>query len=355
MFGVGGPRIQFDTVDRHWANIATADRLSRDGGSVSFVLAIVFSAAGVVRCLIDDWELRRSLAPSRTRAANGARVAAALILIFGDTWLASMPHRPLAVVGIVAAIAIVLLAIPMRWLRRVGGGDALQVHRLYMASKRLATDGPEVPSPENVETLRRFRHLISDMATRRLSEWVALITTEIDDWTVSRYEIVRSATRAIRIHELDVAILGDHSPSAERSVAEATFLWRALRAFARLDDLGSSAEGKADRIEFLELLEELERYRRPDTARFIALVRAAADAWLAGGAGQPWTDDSGITGLGREVDDEYWRIWPNLRILWGADLDDEDREELSRIVSLRAPDSDAADSADTAGLDRRHH
>jgi hypothetical protein len=301
------------------------------------LLVGVATVSAVALLVIEARELRLAYAPLRVRAAGIGRIAVAYALALLSVWVVSMPGRP-SVASVPLAIGLLLaIAIPDRWIHRIGLGDPWQIHRIYAAAARLSGNGPNPPAPQAIAELRDRRSQLLSLSTPRSAEWIGLMVAEIDDWIASRYVLIPGALRVIRMHELDVELLGDRAPVAGRSASEATLLWQLFRTFADLLDISAEPlDGQAEAA-FRDQLTELDAYRRPATNAFIEQVQASGRSWLDHGPARgQWIDDSGITGLGPDIDAEYWKIWPNLRVLWGAELDDDDRAESTTLAASPA-------------------
>ena len=87
--------------------------------------------------------------------------------------------------------------------------------------------------------------------------------------------------RSIRIYDLQrraLRVTKFVHPSSKS--AEATFRWRLYRVFNQMAECGVAEQTPEQKARFLRLIDELDSYRREDTASFIDGVQASARAWL---------------------------------------------------------------------------
>jgi hypothetical protein len=306
------------------------------------IVLVVATVAGPVLWWAEEWELRRAHARLRTRALNALRLGGAYTFLVAGLVIGSQPGSPSLVLLPLGLAVIGLAVVPMSWVLRAGGlAPIWEIRQVYRAASRQKGRGPTPLPAEIAAAQRRYRDRLEYLKAPATSEWINLMVADIDDWISSRYWLVDVGRRLIRLHEIDLEMLGAEAPAAERSPEEATFLWLLYRIFARMYDWGGAPRSPDTDDDFRSLAAQLDQFRRPDTEAFIDGIQASAHAWAASGLEAQWGRADGITGLGPDIDAEYWRLWPNLRVIWGAELDEDDRRELASSLRKRA-DSEQA-------------
>ena len=225
----------------------------------------------------EDWELRRAHARLRTRMLNALRVGSAYAFLVAGLAVSSQPGSRSLVLLPLGVAVIALASLPIRWVLRLGGFEHVwEIHRTYLAASRLKGLGPTPLPPEVVALQRRYRDRLESLKTPATSEWIDLMVANIDDWIRSRYWLLDVGRRLIRLHEIDLQILGYEAPAAERSPAEATFLWHLYRIFAQMYDCGGVPRSPDNDGHFRSLAAQLDQFRRADTNTFIDGVQASA-------------------------------------------------------------------------------
>jgi len=92
--------------------------------------------------------------------------------------------------------------------------------------------------------------------------------------------------------------------------------------------VGSRADARAEGA-LPRLTQELDAYRRDDTASFIDGVQASARAWLKSRRPARWQPSIGVGDLSAVVEEGARQLWPRTSVFWGAILDETDRRELA--------------------------
>ena len=246
--------------------------------------------------------------------------------------------RTISIVGLGGLIGALML-VPTSWFVRLAGrrptwelrGVLVQVTQ---ATNRLRHDSASVPQEQISDLFAR----INGCRTPATAELCDLLTAELED-VVARTESWNEAgRRAIRIDELCRGLWRAEVPPPDFSAEEATFRWRLYRTFGQLMERGVPHADRPVRTEFVYLLRALGGYRRSDTAAFIHDVRRSALRWLADeSCDRSWIEEFDFTVLGPDAVEELRRIWGRDSVLWGAELDEDDRMALRKDQAKRTP------------------
>jgi hypothetical protein len=119
-------------------------------------------------------------------------------------------------------------------------------------------------------------------------------------------------------------------------------------------ELASVRRTRSTRAAFSRLCSSLDEFRRQDTNRFVDAVKQSGDRWLALPCrDEPWIDTYDFGVLGPDGLEEVKLLWGRDSVLWGADLDDDDRraikEDLARRAAAMAPAAEPATQAEAVG------
>ena len=284
---------------------------------------------------IEESDLRKAHARNRASVLNAARVGAAYVLL--AVGLLVWAHSVLVVLAMGAA-ALALMLTPTSWLVRLGGLERTwEIRRTYDAAWHLRYTEPMPLSSSTLATMTKARSRLRSMRTAGTAEWIDIMVADIDDWIRGGYWPLGEALRLIRRHEIDVERLGLEAPPARLSPEEAKFRWHLFRLYARMLDAGNAPRSQQVDLIFEQFANELDQFRRPDTTSFIDAVQVSARSWLRSSAeAGPWPAASGLVGFEPGADTPDRALWPSLHILWGAQLDEDDRRELA--TSLKGED-----------------
>ncbi len=304
-------------------------------------LLVLCAGVLAIQWLIEFGDLRRLHARPWTYMANAVRLGGCITML----GVAVLVPDPLSVRVAASAAAVALFLIPLRLVVRAGGVESVrEIYGWYVAAARLKDKGnAPLPADDELE-LRQIRSRLRAVRDPRLTEWIDLMVANVDDWIRVTYWPLGLGLRLIRLHELDVELLGTDAPRAELSSDEATFRWRLFRVFARMRDCGGATRTAETEDYFRSLSRQLDGFRRPDTESFIDAVQGSARSWLSEGSpgSGPWGQLEGISALGPAADAAYWSIWPYLQVMWGAELDEEDRALLANSLATHPDNAGAA-------------
>jgi hypothetical protein len=296
--------------------------------------------------LFSDWA---SLREGQVRRPAYVVVLLRWILVVALAWVliavASTDNptdRTVSIIGLGGFIGALML-VPTGWFTRLIGRQATWKLRgvrveVTQATNRLRRD----PASVSQEQINDLFGRINGCRSPSTAELCDLLTAEIQD-VVARTESWNEAgRRAIRIDELCRQFWGRDVPPPDFSAEEATYRWRLYRTFGLLIERGVPEADRPVRTEFVYLLRALGGYRRSDTSAFIHDVRRSALRWLADGScDRPWIEQFDFTVLGPGAVGELRRIWGRDSVLWGAELDADDRLALQKDRAGRAAKSQA--------------
>ncbi len=258
---------------------------------------------------------------------------------------APAPERAATLVGL-AALTGALMLVPARWFVRVGGRQPLwELRRIRVDVARLTNSVRRDPDSLPPGFARDLIDRIGRACIPETAELCDLLVAEVADVLAGAELWNEAGRRTIRIDELSRAFWPDDTPPPDFDATEATFRWRMYRTFGQLMDSGVAAPGAEARDEFARLLGTLDRFRRPDTTALIRDIRRSANLWLAKHAAErPWIEAFDFSVLGPNGLDEVRRIWGRDAALWGAELEENDRQALREDLARRASAQRAAAS-----------
>ena len=245
--------------------------------------------------------------------------------------------RSFSIVALGVFIAALML-VPTGWFERIAGrtpswalrGVRVEVSQL---TNRMRHDSASV-TPEQVRGLLARMDRCRTAATAELCD---LLTAEVEDVAARTESWNEAGRRTIRIDELSRGLWGSEVPPPDFDREEATYRWRLYRTFGDLMERGVAHADRPLRVEFVYLLRALGRYRRSDTSAFIGDVRRSALRWLSDKSGDnSWIQAFDFSVLGPNAVDEMRRIWGRDSVLWGAELDADDRAALEKDRARRA-------------------
>ena len=289
--------------------------------SVLFVilLAVLFRTE---RSMLQEGRARR-----RAMVMDGFRLAAVAAMFFA---LPVAEPRPMATVGLGLA-AFGFIAVPTRWMLAIGGVDPKWELRHFQAeAAELMTRYPSPMPTEGAEALRGIVREMNRLRTDETAELCDLLVDRYDDWIDGSGRPLDQGRRLIRIYDLQRELYGDAVRPPQLDEPEATFRWRLYRAFNEMSEVGVADATPEQRGRFVQLIRELDRYRRDDTASFIDGLQASGGAWLrARGARTPWRPAIGVVDWVPVIEQTRRRLWPHSSVFWGAILDETDRRELA--------------------------
>jgi hypothetical protein len=296
------------------------------------MIGLVIAIAAIVSCpgmfYIDSAEFSRAHARRRTYLLDAARhgaVLAAVLTVVGPLGF----HRSVASFALAIAAAVLML-LPTRWVRRIGGVEPKwELRRLERDVAILESNYPLQKTTEGVATMKSLMSRIEGLRKAETNELCDLLLGRCHEWIEGNYSPLRLGLRSVRFHELEQVLYGDAARRPEFDAAEATFRWHLYRDFGRMMDYGLAEQSADERAVFVALTDELDDYRRPDTGMFIDAVQESARGWLASHPAElPWPPPGGIADLDPTIVDGYSELWPRTSVFWGATLDDDDRAAL---------------------------
>jgi hypothetical protein len=277
--------------------------------------------------------LREGRAKSRALVMDGVRLAAVAAMFFA---LPAAQPRPLATIGLGLA-AFAFIAIPSSWMLAIGGIDPKwELRRIQAEAADLMARYPSPMPPEGVAEMKRIIRYVSRLRTRQTSQLCDLLISRYNDWIVGSAKPLDLGRRSIRIYDLQRELYGEDVRQPELDEKEATFRWRLYRVFNEMAEYGVPGQTPEQKVRFLDLIHELDAYRRDDTASFIGGVQASAYAWLKmrKNRGQ-WQPAIGVGEIAPEVEEGRRQLWPRTSVFWGAILDENDRRELAETQTAR--------------------
>jgi hypothetical protein len=271
--------------------------------------------------------LRAGHARRRALLLDGVRLAGVAGMFLA---LPAAQPRPLASIGL-GLLAFAIVALPSSWILAIGGVDPKwELRRVQEEASRLMS---RYPSPMTAEGSAAMRSLVRYVARLRRPETAQLcdlLVARYDDWIAGTQRPLDLGRRSIRIYDLQREIYGEEVRQPEFGESEATFRWRLYRVFLEMTECGLAGQTVPQKVLFLDLIHELDSYRREDTASFIDGVQSSAYAWLKSpNPTDPWQPSIGVGDLEPLVDEGTRRLWPRTSVFWGAILDETDRRELA--------------------------
>jgi hypothetical protein len=220
------------------------------------------------------------------------------------------------------------LLIPDEWLIRLGGLEQKWELRRVRGD---ASDylGRQVTAqvPADVTTMNRYFARMRALRAPDTAEFCDLAILQMETWLTGRYMVRDKTLLAVRLYEVEVELFGQEHCLPIPDRVEATFRYRLLKTFIQLNEMGDERPTDDAAVRFASLLTKLDGFRRPDTLAFIDAVERSAREWVtSSGPDQGWGGPDGkFSEISPIVDKEYWALWPNADVFWGAAIDAEDR------------------------------
>jgi hypothetical protein len=291
--------------------------------SVLFVILLAFLFR-TERATLQEGRARR-----RALVFDGVRLAAVLAMFLA---LPAAQPRPLATIGLGLA-AFCFIAIPSSWMLAIGGVDPKwELRRIQVQAAELMARYSSPMPDDGAEEMRLLIGYIRRLRTRETRELCDLLTARYADWIEGTQVPLALGRRSIRIYDLQREIYGDEVRMPELPEEEATFRWRLYRVFNEMVDCAPADQTPEQKQRFIELIRELDTYRREDTVSFIDGLQASAHAWLrARGYREAWQPAIGVPEAAPKVDEARRQLWPRTSVFWGAILDEADRRELHSV------------------------
>jgi hypothetical protein len=304
------------------------------------IAAAAITALAVFFFTAESDDLTEGHARPAAQVLNAARwgfVIALCWVLIPAASSAAAAERVATMVGLAALIGALML-VPVRWFVRVGGREPIWELRQMRAevtrlSNSIRRDAGSVPP----DRLRELIDRIDEVCIPETAELCDLLKAELRDVLAGTESWNEAGRRTIRIDELCRGLWPHDMPPPDFEAEEATFRWRLYRTFGQLMETGVATPEPEARDEFVRLLGSLDRFRRPDTTAFIRDIRRSANRWLAGQASQrPWVEAFDFSALGPHVLEDVKRIWSRDAVLWGAELEEDDRLALQADLARRA-------------------
>jgi hypothetical protein len=308
------------------------------------MIGAVIAAAGLTAVAffffaIESERLTASHARPRTQILNALRwgIVIALCWVLIPAAVAAPPEDRLAIIIGLGALVSTLMLLPLKWLLQIGGREKCwELRRAKLDATKLANEVRR--SPGSVSTVR-----ISDMIDRvqalrtpEVEELCDLIVAELEDMLAGTERWNEAGRRAIRLDQLSRKLWPDDLPPPDYDPEEATFRWKMYRTFGQLMEVGVMDVSSESRDEFQKLLGSLHEFERDDTKSFIENVVNSGTHWLSAGPRSPWIESFDFRPLGPNALDEVRRIWGRDAAMWGARLEDQDREALEADLAKRS-------------------
>ena len=320
-------------------------------------LAVVAPAACITALaffffLIEGDGLAEAHARVRTQILNVTRWAIVIALswvLIPATFSQPGEQRAATVLGMAGLIGAVML-IPVRWFVRLGGLEpAWEMRRAKIEVTQLASRVRRSPGSVTALRFQDAADRVTALRTPENSELCDLLLAELADLRAGAESWNEAGRRSIRIDELCRRFWPEDVPPPDFDPDEATFRWHLYRTFGRMMEIAGEEDSRTARAEFRNLLNSLEGFRRPDTYRLIDAIMQSADRWLltpvGGGA---WISSFQFEALGPDGLEEIKKIWGRDAAMWGADLDDHDRDALRVDLARRAAAAASATEQDAA-------
>ncbi len=315
--------------------------------------AAVIAAAGITSLaiflfFIEGDGLAESHVRVRTQILNTARwaIVIALSWVLIPAAFATGPERAATILGLAVLIGAVVL-IPVKWFVRLGGREqGWELRRAKVEVALLANKVRRDPGSLPVGRLQAAIGRIDALRTPASEELCDLLVAELEDLRSGSESWNEAGRRSIRIDDLCRRLWPEDMPPPEYDPDEATFRWHLYRTFGRMMELGSIRRTRSSRAAFSRLCHTLDDFRRPDTYRFIDAVKQSADRWLALPCrDEPWIESFEFQALGPDGLAEVKELWARDAVMWGADLDDDDRWAIKQDLVRRAAATSNADEA----------
>jgi hypothetical protein len=252
-------------------------------------------------------------------------------------------QRAEAVVGLAALIGATIL-IPVKWFVRIGGLEPTwELRRTKIEVALLANRVRRGTGNISPGRLRETVDRIALIKTPETAEMCDLLTAQLEDLIAGREPWNEAGRRSIRIDELGRELWPTDMLAPDFASEEATFRWHLYRHFGRMMELGTGEPTHGSLREFRGLMEGLEAFRRPNTYRFLDAVCQSAYRWLARPKrDEPWIAGYDFAALGPDGPEEIKQLWGRDACMWGAHLDEDDRQALKEDLDRRAEAAKAA-------------
>jgi hypothetical protein len=315
--------------------------------SAVFVAAAGISVLAVFFFLVESESLSEGHARVRAQILNAARWAFVIALAWVSIPVAfsqSGPQRGPTILSLAVLIGALVL-VPVRWFVLVGGREPTwELRRAKIETTQLANRVRRDPASVGRVKLTDAIDRVTALRTPATSELCDLLVAELADLLRGAESWNEAGRRTIRIDELSRRLWPGAIPPPDYDSFEATFRWRMYRSFGELIEAGSAEITPASADEFRRHISDLGRFRRPDTEGFIDDVKASAMLWLAERADGPWIEGLDFSALGPNGLDYVKQLWGRDAALWGAELDDADRQAIEADLATRAqpPESQPA-------------
>jgi hypothetical protein len=295
--------------------------------SVLFVIVLAFLFR------TERMMLQEGRARSRAMVMDGVRLAAVAAMFFA---LPAAEPRPLATIGLGLA-AFAFIAVPSSWMLAVGGVDPKwELRHIQAEAAELMARYPSPMPADGAEAMRLIVRQVSRLATAETAPLCDLLVARYNDWIEGSQRPLDLGRRSIRIYDLQRELYGEEVRPPELEEPEATFRWRLYRVFNEMAECGAAERTRERKARFIELIRELDAYRRDDTAAFIDGLQLSAHAWLKSRPGRAaWQPATGVGELAPAVDEGRRHLWPRTSVFWGAILDETDRRELAPTREAR--------------------
>lgn len=294
---------------------------------VFWLASVLFVMVLGLLFLVDRRMLQEGRARSRALVMDGVR------LIAGAAMFLAVPAaepRPLANIGLGLA-AFALIAVPTSWMLAIGGlAPKWDLQRMQAEAAELMAYYPSPMPAEGAEAMRRVVRYVTRLRTAETAQLCDLLVARYDDWIGGSQRPLDLGRRSIRIYDLQRELYGDEVRPPEHEQQEATFRWRLYRIFNEMAECGVAEQTPEQKARFMNLIDELDSYRRDDTDSFVSGVQASAHAWLKPHRRRvPWQPSIGVGDMAPAVDEGRRQLWPRTSVFWGAILDETDRRELA--------------------------
>jgi hypothetical protein len=272
-------------------------------------------------------KLRAGHARRRAVILDGLRLAGVAGMFLA---LPAAQPRPLASIGL-DLVGFAIIAMPSSWILAIGGVDPKwELRRVQEEASALMGRYPSPMPVEGTASMRRLVRYVTQLRTSETAQLCDLLVARYNNWIDGTQRPLDLGRRSIRIYDLQREIYGEEVRSPEFGESEATFRWRLYRVFLEMTECGLAGQTVPQKVLFLDLIHELDSYRREDTASFIDGVQSSAYAWLKSpNPTDPWQPSIGVGDLEPLVDEGTRRLWPRTSVFWGAILDETDRRELA--------------------------
>jgi hypothetical protein len=274
---------------------------------------------------IERQTLLEGRARGRALILDGARLTAALLMFLA---LPYAEPRPQAAIGLGLA-ALAFVALPSSWILTLGGQDPKwELRKLQSEAAELMSRRGTVLKEDDAVSMKAIVKEVVRLRTAETAELCDLLIARYEDWLSGSHRPLTLGRRSIRIYDLQRELYGDEVRPPELDEQEATFRWHLYRVFGEMVEAGVADPTPEQRSRFIDLVDELDTYRREDTGSFIDGLQVSARAWLENPGDAGWQPGVGIAIGEPDVDEAGRQLWPRTSVFWGAILDEEDRREI---------------------------